>query len=109
MVKITAIAMAALAVIAPIVEANNCKEGLTYCGFILLRRGNYYDQIDKELLKNGQKSETNHILNSLFYCKGGSKGDIEFKKYCGKSCADGGDGHSDTCEAPKRMARALRV
>jgi hypothetical protein len=33
----------------------------------------------------------------LFYCKGGPKGAIEFKKICDNGCNDGGDGHSDTC------------
>lgn len=41
MVKIAAIFVAALAAFAPITEAKdqNCVKGLTYCGYILLRRG----------------------------------------------------------------------
>ncbi|KAJ4264523.1 hypothetical protein NW762_005725 [Fusarium torreyae] len=97
MVKITAIAVAALAVIAPVAEAKNCQKGLTYCGYVLLRRGNYYNQIDASLKNAGQKTDNNHINNSLFYCQGGNNGDISFRKYCGGSCKDGGDGNSDKC------------
>ncbi|KAM0559903.1 hypothetical protein ACHAPJ_003853 [Fusarium lateritium] len=97
MVKITAIAVAALAVIAPIAEAKNCVKGYTYCGYVLLRRGNYYNQIDSALKNAGQGTDNNHINNSLFYCKGGNNGDINFRKYCGGSCHDGGDGNNDTC------------
>lgn len=39
MVKITTVAVAALAAIAPVAEARNCRQGLTYCGYVLLRRG----------------------------------------------------------------------
>lgn len=41
MVKITTIFVASLAAFAPIAEAKDrhCVQGLTYCGYILLRRG----------------------------------------------------------------------
>lgn len=38
-VKVTAALMAALAAIAPVVEAGNCTPGLYYCGHTLMRYG----------------------------------------------------------------------
>ncbi|KAM0192671.1 hypothetical protein ACHAPI_008028 [Fusarium lateritium] len=96
MVKITTIVVAALASLAPIAEARNCRQGLTYCGYVLLRRGNYYNQIDAALEDAGVQSNSNNINNSLFYCQGGNNGDIQFKRQC-KSCKDGGDKHDDSC------------
>lgn len=58
--------------------------------------GNYYNQINAELLSNGQSSDSNHINNSLFKCIGGNNGDIDFLEYCG-SCNDGGSGNDDYC------------
>ncbi|KAG6017132.1 hypothetical protein E4U54_008246 [Claviceps lovelessii] len=44
-VKVTAALMAALAAIAPVVEAGNCTPGLYYCGHTLMRYGDYDQRI----------------------------------------------------------------
>ncbi|KAM5343983.1 hypothetical protein ACJ41O_012520 [Fusarium nematophilum] len=96
MVKLATLAVAALAVFAPIAEARNCRKGLTYCGYVLLRRGNYYNQIEQELSANGKSTSSDWIKNSLFECTGGSNGDINYLRKCG-DCKDGGDKHNDYC------------
>lgn len=40
--KFTLISAAAMAVFAPIALADNCNTGLTYCGYVLLRKGRRY-------------------------------------------------------------------
>ncbi|KAH7233484.1 hypothetical protein BKA59DRAFT_549740 [Fusarium tricinctum] len=97
MVKITTVAVAALAALAPVAEARNCRQGLTYCGYVLLRRGNYLNQIDAALKNAGVDANNNNINQSLFYCQGGNNGDIQFRKQCKKGCNDGGDKHNDSC------------
>lgn len=39
MVKLAAVSLALLAVIAPLAAAKNCRRGLVYCGQGLLRKG----------------------------------------------------------------------
>ncbi|KAH6951548.1 hypothetical protein DER45DRAFT_543062 [Fusarium avenaceum] len=84
MVKITTILVASLAAFAPVAEAKD-------------RHCNYYNRIATELMRTYQDYiPNNHINMSLFYCRGGPMGSIEFKKTCHNGCRDGGDGHSDT-------------
>ncbi|KAH6885180.1 hypothetical protein B0T10DRAFT_492147 [Thelonectria olida] len=94
--KFSVLSVAALAVFAPIAEAKNCQKGLTYCGYVLLRRGNYYNQISAELRANGQSTDSNWVNHSLFKCLGGNNGDISYIKHC-SSCQDGGDNNNDFC------------
>ncbi|KAF5701464.1 hypothetical protein FGLOB1_10200 [Fusarium globosum] len=97
MVKFTAALVAALAVLAPVAEAKTCKKSITYCGYILLQRGNYYDQIRGALSDAGKPSnDANWINQSRFYCVGGSDGSIRYVDHC-SSCKNGGNGHSDFC------------
>ncbi|KAG6357781.1 hypothetical protein INS49_013660 [Diaporthe citri] len=94
--KTTTLITAALVAFTPLVQADNCTPGLNYCGYGLLRKGNYYNQINAALLTNRQSTDSNHINQSLFMCIGGNNGDISFIKYCG-TCQDGGSGRSDHC------------
>ncbi|KAJ7806802.1 hypothetical protein B0H14DRAFT_2324139, partial [Mycena olivaceomarginata] len=58
--------------------------------------GNYADQIEKAI----QKAHTDpaHMFDTLFYCIGGSNGDIEVIKDCAPGrCVDSGSGKSDIC------------
>lgn len=41
MVKLLSLAVATVALLAPIAEASNCTPGLRYCGYVLLRVGKY--------------------------------------------------------------------
>ncbi|KAF9890625.1 hypothetical protein FE257_005756 [Aspergillus nanangensis] len=95
--KFTSIAVAAVASMASLVVADNCQTGLQYCGYVLLRKGNYYAQIAQALNGAGMPTDPPHIQNTLFQCIGGSNGDIDIIKYCGAACQDGGNNHSDTC------------
>ncbi|KAF7712261.1 Uncharacterized protein PECH_003754 [Penicillium ucsense] len=77
--------------------ASNCQYQLDYCGYNLLNRGNYYDDIYNELQRSGQPTDKAHIENSLFYCANGGNGAITFLSFCGNSCSNGGSDHSDWC------------
>ncbi|KAK4177739.1 hypothetical protein QBC36DRAFT_326344 [Triangularia setosa] len=115
MVKLASILTLALAVVAPAaVDAANCKTGLHYCGYVLLRRGNthhlrivqrsdadtvpgnYYNQIIDALKKADKSTSSAYVNHSLFYCTGGSNGNIKYQAKC-SNCVDGGDGNSDHC------------
>ncbi|OAA42281.1 hypothetical protein NOR_05130 [Metarhizium rileyi] len=96
MVNFATVSLAALATLVPLAVADNCQNGLLYCGYNLLKRGNYYTQINEALLSNGQPTDSNHINYSFFRCLGGSNGAIEFLNYC-PDCHDGGSDHSDKC------------
>ncbi|KAF2668156.1 hypothetical protein BT63DRAFT_425472 [Microthyrium microscopicum] len=76
---------------------RNCTPKLLYCGQVLLRIGNYFNQINDALRASGQPTDQGHINNGLFYCTGGSNGEIKFQTYCGGGCVDGGGGNSDHC------------
>lgn len=118
--KLSSILAVTLAVVAPAaVDAANCKTGLHYCGYVLLRRGiafpillrypdspgstltlsylgNYYNQIIEALKKADKSTSSAYVNHSLFYCTGGSNGNIKYQAKC-SSCVDGGDGKSDHC------------
>ncbi|KAM3075284.1 hypothetical protein ACMFMF_005962 [Clarireedia jacksonii] len=79
-----------------LVQADNCKHGLDYCGQGLLHKGNYYNDIIGSLQSAGQSTDQDHVNYSLFYCRGDD--DIPFQKFCGAGrCTDGGSGKSDYC------------
>ncbi|KAK4672826.1 hypothetical protein QC763_106440 [Podospora pseudopauciseta] len=95
--KLSTILAVTLAVVAPAaVDAANCKTGLHYCGYVLLRKGNYYNQIIEALKKADKSTSSAYVNHSLFYCTGGSNGNIKYQAKC-SSCVDGGDGKSDHC------------
>ncbi|KAH6995007.1 hypothetical protein EDB80DRAFT_155551 [Ilyonectria destructans] len=96
MVNFIALSIAILAVIVPLAMADNCRTGVIYCGSTLQRRGNYYQQIHDALEESGQVADEAHVNDSLFYCSGGSNGDIVYQTYC-DGCQDGGDGNNDYC------------
>ncbi|KAK0668323.1 hypothetical protein QBC41DRAFT_322121 [Cercophora samala] len=116
--KLSSILAVTLAVVAPAaVDAANCKTGLHYCGYVLLRRGivfpilyelgiprscadsvagDYYNQIIGALKKADKSTSSSYVNHSLFYCTGGTNGNIKYQAKC-SSCVDGGDGKSDHC------------
>lgn len=73
-----------------LVSGKNCKTGLNYCGYNLLSKGNYYDQM-AAAARTG-----NRLNNKLFACLGGPRGEIKLIEDCSR-CADGGAGRSDFC------------
>ncbi|KAJ7261163.1 hypothetical protein C8J57DRAFT_969499, partial [Mycena rebaudengoi] len=80
-----------------IVVAKNCTPGLQYCGRTrLLRIGeNYIEQMDAAVKK--ARIDPNHVLDTLYYCVGGTNGDIRVINDCGAdACIDGGE-NSDRC------------
>ncbi|KAL8704242.1 MAG: hypothetical protein Q9201_002588 [Fulgogasparrea decipioides] len=96
MVKLAILFTAGLSALTGLVAADSCKNSLEYCGYNLLHKGNYYNEIVAELQKNGQGVDPDHVSQSLFHC--GRSGWIGFNAYCSSGCHDGGDGHSDWCQ-----------
>ncbi|KAI4281354.1 MAG: hypothetical protein L6R38_003749 [Xanthoria sp. 2 TBL-2021] len=95
MVKLHLIFTAGLSAFTGLVAASSCENGLKYCGYNLLHKGNYYNEIVAELQKNGQGVDPDHVSQSLFQCAG--SGWIGYSKYCGSGCHNGGSGRSDWC------------
>ncbi|KAK8000985.1 hypothetical protein PG991_013207 [Apiospora marii] len=97
MVRFDIVTAAVVAALCGSVVADNCKNGIDYCGRGLLRKGNYYDDIIRSLNRAGQKSDQEHVNDSVFHC--GGPDDIPFQKFCGKGrCKDGGTNHNDYCD-----------
>ncbi|RMZ72356.1 maltose permease [Pyrenophora seminiperda CCB06] len=89
--------LATLATTAPGVFGRNCDKGLTYCGSTLLDIGDYSSQIYEALQAYGCESPSaSNYVNTLFFCVGGSDGDIIVKEIC-KLCHDEGGGNNDRC------------
>ncbi|KAL8998615.1 MAG: hypothetical protein Q9169_002366 [Polycauliona sp. 2 TL-2023] len=95
MVKLALVITAGLSAFTGLVTASNCNNGIKYCGYNLLNKGNYYNEIVAELQKNGQGVDPDHVSQSLFNC--GGSGWIGYNKYCGGGCHNGGSGKSDWC------------
>jgi hypothetical protein len=118
---------AAILVLATSVAANNCKKGLNYCGWNLIKigsspmisaaylclsknthlhkkiiltyicAGNYKDTIIAELNRVGRTPDPNHIYNDLYYCKDDG-GWINYSKEChGENSCQDGGQNSDYC------------
>ncbi|RFN45234.1 hypothetical protein FIE12Z_10515 [Fusarium flagelliforme] len=96
MVKLLNLSVAAIALLAPIAEASDCTAGLRYCGYVLLRLGNYDAQIRQALSDGGKPINDDWIKNSYFDCIGGNGGLIKWLNKC-KACVDNRYGNSDTC------------
>lgn len=95
--KTSTVALAALATLFSSVSADACTSGLMYCGYNLLRVGNYRGEINQELYNKHIDMDEDHVNNSLFECGAGGKGWIGWKDYCSTGCRDGGRGRSDSC------------
>ncbi|KAK8004514.1 hypothetical protein PG989_004233 [Apiospora arundinis] len=99
MVKLTALAVTAVATLTAVSSAANCEKGLKYCGWDLeiLDYDNYTEKMLK-IVKNPDER-----FHTLFTCT--DNGDIEVDHFCGagkcnswrsKEC---GFGPSDCCIA----------
>ncbi|KAK2616623.1 hypothetical protein QQS21_000446 [Conoideocrella luteorostrata] len=96
--NITCLYIILLAVVVPLASANNCKPGLKYCGYFLLKIGNYGKQIDTALSEKGlDPTDQTKVLNTLFDCLGGPNGDIKAISFCDRGCAEGDPNMSDSC------------
>jgi hypothetical protein len=70
--------------------------------------GKYSDQIEAAIQK--AHTNSNHLLDTLYYCLGGSNGDIEVIKDCGPGRgADAGSGKSDICLPASRIHLVLEM
>ncbi|KAK8106592.1 hypothetical protein PG999_009951 [Apiospora kogelbergensis] len=92
-IAIVAAAAAFMAFVQP-VAAENCRTNIAYCGYNLLKRGNYRSEIVASLRAANQPVDDQHINYSLFMCNGPD--DVPFRYFC-PNCVDGGSGKSDYC------------
>ncbi|PHH89569.1 hypothetical protein CDD83_5760 [Cordyceps sp. RAO-2017] len=97
MVQLATLPVAVVAILIPLAAAGNCLPGRNYCGYNLLKKGNYFSQIDSALEGARKPRDSAHIKNALFNCDGGAHGAIAFIKHCSSGCSDGGAGRSDYC------------
>ncbi|KAK8112927.1 hypothetical protein PG984_013453 [Apiospora sp. TS-2023a] len=96
MVRIDILTTAFVAALCGSVMADNCKNGIDYCGRGLLKKGNYYADIIRALEDAHQSTDQAHVEDSVFHC--GGPDTIPFQRFCGSGrCKDGGKNHDDYC------------
>ncbi|KAI1773147.1 hypothetical protein F4818DRAFT_443506 [Hypoxylon cercidicola] len=76
--------------------AESCDAPWEWCGWDLLRRGDYEETIKEALTNADQPTDDRHIHQSLFRCLDtDDNGNIEFASLCELGCAYGGSAQSD--------------
>ncbi|KAK3682235.1 hypothetical protein B0T22DRAFT_484316 [Podospora appendiculata] len=97
MVKPATVAILLASALPSLTAAKKCTNGLIYCGYNLLRKGDYAEEMKAELARVGETVDWKHVYSSSFVCGAGGDGWIRFVNYCENGCHDGGAGHSDYC------------
>ncbi|KAK1948665.1 hypothetical protein LY78DRAFT_664789 [Colletotrichum sublineola] len=95
MVKISIVLSAIAVALSGVAEARECTKGLRYCGYNLLKIGDYQSDIRKALVKAKQPRTKVTIEQSRFAC--GDKGAITWVDFCRAGCVDMGSGQHDIC------------
>ncbi|KAF2800817.1 hypothetical protein K505DRAFT_216863, partial [Melanomma pulvis-pyrius CBS 109.77] len=75
--------------------ADNCFAPWNWCGWSLIKKGNYKGYIKKALQDKGKPTDDWTINNSIFRCVGNLLGDAEFLAVCSHGCAYGGKRESN--------------
>ncbi|KAK4124339.1 hypothetical protein N657DRAFT_571789 [Parathielavia appendiculata] len=96
MVKLSAISLAVVCALSPLAEAAACKNGLYYCGYNLLKKGKYQNEMIAENKRLGAPTDKYSLWYSLYYCGAGGDGWIRYITTCDQ-CVDGGSGKNDYC------------
>ncbi|KAI0138901.1 hypothetical protein F4776DRAFT_670217 [Hypoxylon sp. NC0597] len=94
MVQLITVVATLTAVLPGLVSSKSCNSGGVYCGYALIGRGDYRDDIITQLHGAGQSTDDIVIQQSLFSC--GSHGTISFQQFCNNGCV-GGDSKDDYC------------
>ncbi|OQE39820.1 hypothetical protein PENCOP_c006G06983 [Penicillium coprophilum] len=97
MVNFALASIAFMAAGLPFSLAANCSPGIRYCGYNLLAKGDYLEQITEALNGANQPTDTEHVRQTFFVCTGGPGGEISLNKFCKQGCHDGGRGQNDWC------------
>ncbi|RSM20269.1 hypothetical protein CDV31_000763 [Fusarium ambrosium] len=98
MAKPIALTIAYAILFPTLATAAACTDGLVYCGFNLLRRGDYKAEIIAELERvEGPSEDEYDIYHGLFKCGEGGHGWIRYISHCDRFCNDGGAGKDDYC------------
>ncbi|CEI60133.1 hypothetical protein FVEN_g13173 [Fusarium venenatum] len=95
--KCSLLFLSTLATLASYANAATCTTGLNYCGYNLVKKGHYREEIARELLKYHQDVSNFNMYHSLFSCGEGGEGWIGYEMTCFGGCVDGGAGQSDHC------------
>ncbi|WZH46725.1 uncharacterized protein QYS62_007815 [Fusarium acuminatum] len=95
--KSSLVFISTLATLASYAIADPCATGLNYCGYNLVRKGHYREEIARELLKHRRDVNNFNMYHSLFSCGEGGVGWIGYLGTCDGGCVDGGPGKSDWC------------
>ncbi|KAI1085678.1 hypothetical protein F5B20DRAFT_575184 [Whalleya microplaca] len=87
-----------LCVLAKMATADNCYAPWNWCGWDLIKHGDYTEYIREHLEAAGQPINDNTINNSLWRCDSSTTGDASFLQLCPGACSYGGSGQSsDYC------------
>ncbi|KAK2020337.1 hypothetical protein LZ32DRAFT_598025 [Colletotrichum eremochloae] len=100
MVKVSILLSVIAVALSGVAEARNCTKGLRYCGYNLLKVGDYEADIKKALQKANQWTTSKRKLDlrinqSRFVC--GDNGVINWIEFCNGGCIDGGHDKHDFC------------
>ncbi|KAF2429244.1 hypothetical protein EJ08DRAFT_735216 [Tothia fuscella] len=75
--------------------ADNCYGPYNWCGWDLIKRGNYKDYIKGKLADAGKPTDDRTIQNSLWQCTNDKTGDADFITVCAGNCIYGGGPNTD--------------
>ncbi|KAF2179223.1 hypothetical protein K469DRAFT_799415 [Zopfia rhizophila CBS 207.26] len=82
-----------------VVMADNCYGPWNWCGWDLIKHGDYKQYIIRRLKANNKPTDDYTINNSLWHCVGDA-GQADFVSICHNGCVYGGSANSnDYCAA----------
>ncbi|KAL2012121.1 hypothetical protein VTN00DRAFT_4839 [Thermoascus crustaceus] len=93
------LSLSALSGMIGIAMADNCYGPWNWCGWDLIRHGNYEDYIRDKLAAAGKPTDEFTINNSLWHCVG-NDGEADFVAICTRGCVYGGSAQSNDYCAP---------
>ncbi|PYH75811.1 hypothetical protein BO82DRAFT_437144 [Aspergillus uvarum CBS 121591] len=77
--------------------AIRCSQGMTYCGTSLVKKGNYAQDIQTALQREGIAPTSHQLLDSLYLCTA-DEDYLIYRTTCRRdACQDNGVSRDDTC------------
>ncbi|CAI6337934.1 unnamed protein product [Periconia digitata] len=81
-----------------LVVANNCYGPYNWCGWDLMKAGNYEGYIKQQLRSAAMPTDDFTVKNSLFFCHPDNSGEADFIGTCPNGCVyGGGKNTNDRC------------
>ncbi|PYI18678.1 hypothetical protein BO86DRAFT_374820 [Aspergillus japonicus CBS 114.51] len=89
--------------------AIRCTQGMTYCGTSLVKKGNYAQDMQTALQREGIAPTSHQLLDSLYLCTA-DEDYLIYRTTCRRgACQDNGVSRDDTCigteEQPQEQNR----